>query len=115
MPWTVLGRLQLLGLLEYLRGPGARIPCLGQCWGARGVLSTCHIACLRFAGRCWDACSEHLHKSKSLRWKSPACIKERLSTSAHTSQSLTKKREKRETTETNKDPAGCQPCDPACA
>jgi hypothetical protein len=53
-------------------------------------------------------------KSKSLRWKSPACIKERLSTSAHTSQSPTEKR-KRETTETIEDLAGCQPCNPACA
>ena len=52
--------------------------------------------------------------SKILRWTIPACIKERLSTSAHTCQSPTKKR-KRETTETNEDPAGCQPCDPACA
>ena len=33
-------------------------------------------------------------KSKSLRWKSPACIKERLSTSAHTSQSPTKNEKK---------------------
>ena len=53
-------------------------------------------------------------KSKVLHWKSPACIKERLSTSAHTSQSPTERR-KRETTETNEDPAGCQPCDPVCA
>ena len=30
-------------------------------------------------------------KSKSLHWKSPACIKERLSASAHTSQSPTKR------------------------
>jgi len=49
-------------------------------------------------------------------WKGPACIKkERLSISAHTSQSLNKTEKKRETTETNEDPAGCQPCDPACA
>ena len=34
-------------------------------------------------------------KSKSLRWKSPACIKERLSTSAHTSQSPTKQNKKK--------------------
>ena len=29
--WAVLERLRCL---EYLRGPGARISCLGQCWGA---------------------------------------------------------------------------------
>jgi hypothetical protein len=53
--------------------------------------------------------------SKSLRGKTPACIKERLSTSAHITQSTAKKR-KRETTETDEDrQAGCQPCDPACA
>ena len=41
-------------------------------------------------------CEErHVHKKCiSLRWKSPACIKERLSASAHTSQSPTKKLEK---------------------
>ena len=33
-------------------------------------------------------------KSENLRWKSPACIKERLSTSAHTSQSPTKNEKK---------------------
>ena len=39
----------------------------------------------------------HIHKkskSKSLRWKSPACMKERLSTSAHTSQSPTRNEKK---------------------
>ena len=52
-----------------------------------------------------------MRKSKSLRWRTPACIKEELSTSAHTSQSPIKD-QKRETTEINEDPAGCQPCDP---
>jgi len=47
-------------------------------------------------------------RSKSLRWRSPACIKKRLSTSAHTSQSPTQKKK------TNEDLAGCQPCNPAC-
>jgi len=55
------------------------------------------------------------NESESLRWKSPACTKERLSTSAHTSQSPTRNEKKRETTETNEVPAGCQPCIPACA
>jgi len=53
-------------------------------------------------------------KNACPRRKTPACIKERLSTRAHTSQSPTEKR-KRDTTETNEDPAGCQPCDPVSA
>ena len=39
--------------------------------------------CVSSEGRMMPYCRS---KSKSLRWKSPACIKERLSTSAHTSQ-----------------------------
>jgi len=50
-------------------------------------------------------------KSKKSMLENDTCIKERLSTSAHTSQIPTEK-QKRETTESNKDPAGCQPCDP---
>ena len=46
--------------------------------------------------------TESKSQSQSLHWKSPACIKERLSTSALTCQSPTKRR-KRETTETNED------------
>jgi hypothetical protein len=36
-----------------------------------------------------QVCCAVKSKSKSLRWKSPACIKEKLPTSAHTSQSPT--------------------------
>ena len=46
--WAVLGRSRCL---EYLRGPGARTLCLGQCWGVSGVFREYLSQCL--SALCW--------------------------------------------------------------
>jgi len=54
----------------------------------------CLLASLAAVLEHWD-CGLRIIEFQSLHWKSPKCIKERLSTSAHTSQSPTERRKKR--------------------